>query len=522
MRRLVAIVLAAGLVLVLAGAAGLAFVGRDNGGSSSSSGSADAGPTPVAVPDDDTATDPPQPDLAPFYQQRLAWTDCGDNRCARLRVPLDYRHPSGRTLTLAVLDRPADGAPIGSLVVNPGGPGAPGTSYASSAARVFGLPLLEHFDIVGFDPRGTGDSSPVDCASDAELDRYLSLDPEPSTASEVSAFVGSERALGRGCAARSGALAAHISTVESARDLDVLRSALGESTLTYLGASYGTELGATYAELFPRRVGRFVLDGAVDLSITPRRIALEQAAGFETALRAYVANCVDSSPSCFLGNSVDEGLATIRTLVTRIEQQPLPTKLGRDLGPGNAYYGISAPLYERSYWILLSAALRSALDGDGTALLTLSDAYTQRTPDGSYANNLMEAFYAITCLDDPVSVSPAQVPSLLPAFERASPTFGRVFAWSMTGCRYLTVRSPLPRVTVDAKGAAPIVVIGTTRDPATPYHWAQDLARQLDSGVLVTRDGDGHTGYHAGNACVDDAVEAYLVGGVVPRDGLRC
>ena len=303
--------------------------------------------------------------------------------------------------------------------------------------------------------------------------------------------------------------------------MDVLRSALGEETLTYLGASYGTELGATYAELFPERVGRFVLDGAVDVSLDPQTTSLEQATGFETALRAYVQNCLDSTDNCFLGDTVDEGLATITGLLDEIEAEPLPAG-DRELQVGNAFYGIITPLYNRDYWFLLSTALASALEGKGSALMQLADAYASRNADGSYADNSVEANYSINCLDDPTSVPFAKVPSLFPAFEEASPTFGRIFAWGMTGCRGVEVTSSEEPLDIRGEGAAPILVLGTTRDPATPFKWAEALAEQLESGVLVERDGDGHTAYNSGNECIDTLVEDYLLDGAVPDDGTTC
>jgi pimeloyl-ACP methyl ester carboxylesterase len=479
----------------------------------------------VSTPPAPGATRAPRPALARFYAQRLDWQPCQDSfLCATLTVPLDYRRPGGETLELALLQEPAQDPRnrIGSLVVNPGGPGVPGTSYAAAAARAFGTPLRDRFDIVGFDPRGTGGSDPVDCLSDAELDDYVAADPDPDTAAEELAYRDAVTAFGAGCVERSGALASHISTIEAARDLDVLRAALGESRLTYLGASYGTELGATYADLFPRKAGRLVLDGAVDLSLDFRETALEQAAGFETALRSYVQNCVDSTDSCFLGDTVEEGLARIKRFLDDVDAKPVPTATDRDLEVGNAFYGIALPLYSRDLWTILSQGLRTAFDGDGSTLLRISDAYTTRLDGGTYGDNRIEAILAITCLDDPASIPASDVAADIPAFEAASPTFGRVFAWGLTNCSGVRVRSSEKPRDVRAVGAPPIVVVGTSRDPATPMKWAEALAAQLESGVLVRRDGDGHTGYHSGNDCVDEAVEAYLIEGTVPTDGLSC
>jgi pimeloyl-ACP methyl ester carboxylesterase len=520
MRRVVAGLLVLALVVGVLAAVGLLL--RDRG-------AADATPdydpvTPTAGASVEPATTPPDPALASFYEQDLTWKSCGDNECAPLTVPLDYGEPTGETIDLNLLKRPADDQDrkIGSLLVNPGGPGAPGTSEAEQASFYFREPLLTYYDIVGFDPRGTGASDPVDCLSDTDLDSYLAADPEPETSEEQRDYLAEVRALGRGCASLSGELASHISTIEAARDMDVLRAVLGEQTMNYFGSSYGTELGATYAELFPTRVGRFVLDGAVDPTLGFRESALTQAKGFETALRAYVTNCVEGSSSCFLGDSVDEGMATIQGFLDDVEAEPLPTADGRPLTLGLAVYGIITPLYQRSYWLLLSSALRAALDGDGSQLLQLADAYAHRNADGTYADNLMEALPAISCLDNPSGISPSEVPAEFPAFEEASPTFGRVFAWGLVGCHNWPARSTEKPITIDGDGAAPIVVIGTTRDPATPLAEAQALASQLASGILITRDGDGHTGYNSDNDCVDVAVESYLIEGKVPAGDLSC
>ena len=515
MRRLS---VAVALVLVVVLGAGSALLAVN-----SSTHSSGGGPTPVPLSGGAPVTHPPDPALASYYAQTLQWSDCNSgDRCSTLTVPLDYARPAGRTIRLNVLKVPAadPGSRLGSLVVNPGGPGEPGASYAVQGA--FGQPLRDHFDIVGFDPRGTGSSSPVDCLSDSDLDAYLAEDPDPSTPAELATFETEQRAIAAGCPRLSGAIAAHVSTVESARDMDILRAALGDARLTYLGASYGTKLGATYAQLFPHRVGRFVLDGALDLTLSSRQQTLQQAAGFQQALESYAASCVNADIGCFLGKTVPDAVTTISDLVARITASPLPAQDGRVLTGGNAFSGIAVTLYSRNYWVLLSSALRAALGGDGSQLLRLADAYTARNSDGTYANNSMEAFYDISCLDDPSSIPFSQVPAQFPAFEKASPVFGRVFAWGRTACRGFTPRSDQPVPTVHAKGAAPIVVIGTTRDPATPIQWAVAMAHQLDSGVLVRRDGDGHTGYQTGNPCVDDAVESYLVSGVVPKNNTSC
>jgi pimeloyl-ACP methyl ester carboxylesterase len=516
LKRLWVVLVVVALLVLAGGAAVVATVSDDDAPEASGSTTS---PTPAGAPDQ-----PPSPELARFYSQELEWTPCeSSSECATLEVPLDYDAPAGRTIELALLRVPANDPEhrIGSLVVNPGGPGQSGTEFAAQAGLAFGDPVLESFDIVGFDPRGAGESAPVDCLGDRELDEVVAVDPDPDTAAERREFVRLSRALVTGCVERSGALASHVSTIEATRDMDVLRAALDDPTLDYFGASYGTELGATYAELFPERVGRFVLDGAIDPSLDFRELALGQAAGFETALRAYVEDCIKTQDPCFLGDSVEEGLARISDLLDQVDAQPLPTATGRQLQVGNAFYGIVLPLYVRDYWFLLTSALGDALDGDGSALLQLSDLYNSRAANG-YTDNSREAFTAITCLDDPSSIPPDEVPAETPDFEKASPTFGAVFAWGLVSCRGADAESTEEPLELDGSGAGPIVVIGTTRDPATPYAWAKGLAQQLDSGVLVSRDGDGHTGYNKGNECVDDAVHAYLLDGEVPADGLTC
>ena len=515
MKRLVVVLLVVAVAVSSLGFAALRLLDR-NGDEPPSR--AAPGPPPAA---ESGASEPPRRALAAFYDQELDWHPCGDHECARLQVPLDYAQPGGRTIELALLRVPATAERRASLVVNPGGPGAPGTEYAAAARNVFRAPLLQHHDVVGFDPRGTGASAPVDCLSDAELDRYLATDPSPDTAAERTALADGFERFGRGCVDDDAALAAHVSTIEAARDMDVLRAALGQRRLDYFGASYGTKLGATYAELFPHRVGRLVLDGAVDVSLSSRQLSLEQARGFETALRAYVADCVENVDGCFLGDSVDGGLDRIAGFLEEVDAQPLPTASGRELTVGLAFYGIVTPLYSRDNWYVLSAALRSGFAGDGDVLLNLADLYTSRGPDG-YTDNSSEAFPAISCLDDPYAVPPTRVPAQLPAFRAASPSFGDVFAWGLAACSGQVAESTEEPLTIDGAGADPILVIGTTRDPATPYEWAEALADQLDSGVLVSRDGDGHTGYNAGNECVDRAVEGYLLRGEVPEDGLSC
>ncbi len=476
---------------------------------------------PVPAPAETPKAEPAG--LRKYYQQDVDWSGCRENlQCAKIRVPLDYEHPEGRSITLSLLKVPAASRSqrVGSLVVNPGGPGGSGVQYAANASSYFGSEIRQAFDIVGFDPRGVGESTPVDCLPDEKLDEFVASDPDPDTPQEVAAADEMLREFGEGCVAKSGDLVSHVSTVEAARDVDIIRGVLGDRRLSWFGASYGTFLGATYADLFPDRVGRMVLDGALDPTLSNEETSLVQAHGFEVALRAYVGNCVDGG-GCFLGRTVDEGTQRIRQFLDDVEQKPISGTEGRPLEVGNAVLGIWAPLYNDSYWPVLDQALQAAFNGDGRALLALSDAYTSRG-SGGYLDNSLEALYAVNCLDQDDRMTWSEAKGDLADFEEASPTFGAIFAAGLSSCNAWPVEAKQDPGPLTAKGSAPILVIGTTRDPATPVEWARSLAAQLDSGVLVTRDGDGHTGYNAGNKCVDDTVEAYLVSGRVPESDVSC
>ncbi|HET6625051.1 MAG TPA: alpha/beta hydrolase [Nocardioidaceae bacterium] len=478
-------------------------------------------PSPLESPS--ASATPPEPDLDRYYAQKPSWKTCrSDKLCATIEVPLDYADPGGKAIELSLLKVPAakKSQRVGSLVVNPGGPGGSGINYAAQTSLYFGSELQQAFDIIGFDPRGVGESTPVHCLSDDELDEFVATDPDPDNAAEIEQGDEMLAEFGEGCVEESGALASHVSTVEAAKDIDIIRAVVGDRKLSYFGASYGTFLGATYADLFPKRVGRMVLDGAIDPSLSTEETNLVQAKGFETALRAYVGHCVDAG-DCFLGSSVDAGTQRIREFLDAVEARPITGSGDRQLTVGNAVLGIWAPLYNEGYWPILDTALKAAFGGNGAALLALSDAYTSRGPSG-YVDNSLEALYAVNCLDHDDSIPAEQVPAHIAEFEKASPTFGAIFAFGLSSCSEWPVHTGRVPAPIHAKGAAPILVVGTTRDPATPLEWAEALAGQLQSGILVRRDGDGHTGYHAGNACVDNVVESYLVSGKVPEHEVDC
>jgi pimeloyl-ACP methyl ester carboxylesterase len=481
---------------------------------------ADREPTSTPAPE---ATEGVDPALAPFYLQRLAWETCHEEfQCTTVEVPLDYAAPNGEVVELAVLRLPATGADrIGSLLVNPGGPGASGTEYARSGPVNDGV--AERFDIVGFDPRGVGESAPIDCLDDAALDDFVETDGSPDDPAEITQLQDQTATFIAGCTARSGDMLAHIGTMNVARDLDILRAALGDEVLYYRGASYGTDIGASYAELFPDRVGRLVLDGAVDPTVTGEQFTLGQARGVERALGAFLRSCVDDD-DCPLGESEAEARSTLTNLLEVIDSTPLRTDDDtRPLTQSLAVLGIVLPLYlsPNEGYLLLNLALGRALGGDGSALLLLADQYLRRNPDGTFDGNLNEANYAVNCVDRPWAADTEQVQAEIPPFEAASPLFGPYLGWSGLVCTQWPAPATNP-APVSAEGAAPILVVGTTGDLATPYEWAEALAGQLESGVLLTYEGNGHTAYRKGSDCIDDTVDAYLIDGTVPDDGLRC
>jgi pimeloyl-ACP methyl ester carboxylesterase len=375
---------------------------------------------------------------------------------------------------------------------------------------------------VGFDPRGVGESTPIDCLSDDELDDFVAADASPDDEAEIAELQAQSEALGAGCLERSGDLLPHVSTVDVARDLDVLRAVLGDEQFTYLGKSYGTSIGATYAELFPERVGRMVLDGAMDPALPREQVALGQADGFERALRAYLDECL--ADDCPLGRTLGEAQVTLDNLLAVIDAQPLPAgDESRPLTQSLAVLGIGYPLYLRADvgYPALTEALTAALAGDGSPLLTLADLYLHRDEEG-YQGNLNEAFYAVSCLDRPDTFTVAEVQQAEDRFADVSPVFGPYLAWSGLPCTIWPVEATAAPGPLTAEGAAPILVVGTTGDPATPYEWAVSLADQLASGVLLTYEGFVHTAYRKNNDCVDDAVDRYLIEGEPPEDGLVC
>ncbi|MGV9308060.1 alpha/beta hydrolase [Nonomuraea sp. NPDC003727] len=460
--------------------------------------------------------------LRPFYEQRISWKACEDGfECGRIRVPLDYADPGGDTITVAVNRRRAadQHRRIGSLLLNPGGPGASGLAFAQESGSVLTDRLRARFDVVGFDPRGVGASAAISCPAQTAGTMATPVVRNPRIAAEPTAsdYVTAFKEFAARCRAGSGRLLGHVSTVEVARDMDILRGVLGDTRLHYLGYSYGTLLGAVYADLFPSRTGRLVLDSAVDPRAWPSGAPLTQAMGHELALDSFVTDCAGRA-DCPFGTEPKAAKRNLVALLDRLDRTPLPGAGADRLDRRTAVAIIGMALYSKKSWPAMRAAFADAMGGDGTALLDLGGS------GEAGENNLVEASTANFCLDGPPGLATtAQVEAVLPAIRKVAPIFGEQKAWSGLQCAYWPVKAVGKPHAIAARGAAPILVVGVIKDPATPYRWARGLAGQLSSGVLLTYDGDGHGAYGKdGSACVNDAVDAYLVDGRPPADGKRC
>ena len=476
-------------------------------------------PSTTSAPDTEGVAD----DLLPFYSQELTWTECGVGfDCTDVTAPLDWEDPGKGEITLSVVRHRAEGTPVGSLLTNPGGPGASGVDLIlNSLDYAVGADLIENFDVIGFDPRGVGASTAVTCYDAPQMDEYLYSIPAAArgTAEWEAELLDSHKAFAEACDANSGGILPYITTVNAARDMDLIRAVLGDKQLNYLGYSYGTFLGATYAKLYPEKAGRLVLDGAIDPAVPGLEVGATQALGFESALRAYMQDCLDSG-ECPFNGTVDEAMTDLGALLASVDSTPLKSGDGRMLGADSLMTAIIAALYSQDSWGYLTQALDEALQGDPTSALFLADFYNGRE-NGTYTDNSAEAFRAYNCMDYPVEDDPAAEAAIDAKIAQGAPTIAPYWT-GPDSCSVWPYPPTGTRGEIKAEGAGPILVIGTTNDPATPYEWSESLANQLEEGVLITRVGEGHTGYNKGNACVDDAVEAFLLDDVVPEDGLRC
>ncbi|MGK5548947.1 alpha/beta hydrolase, partial [Streptomyces sp. URMC 127] len=442
-----------------------------------------------------------------------------DWECATLQAPLDYTKPRSNTNTIGIAlirtkatDRTHR---IGSLVFNFGGPGGSGITTLPAFADDYKA-LRTRYDLVSFDPRGVGRSSGVTCLDDRQLDAYYAADAAPSTPAGEKALVERVAAYAAGCERNSGKVLPHVGTENAARDMDLMREVLGDAKLHYFGVSYGTELGSVYAHLFPDKVGRALFDGVVDPTADPVQSALAQAQGFELALTNYMQACTQTSDNC-------PTEPQIRALLQRLGDKPVPGGGGRELTRSLATGGIAQSLYSRDFWDYLTEGIEDAEGGDGRLLLSLGDAMNGRGQDGHYST-LQSSLNAITCADFAQRYTAAEIERRVPEFRKASPVFGDFMAWSLTQCTGWPVKGAWQTPDVSAKGSAPILVVGNTGDPATPYGGAKRMAQELGPGVAaeLTYRGQGHGAYDSGNACVKGAVDAYLLDGTVPEPDKIC
>jgi pimeloyl-ACP methyl ester carboxylesterase len=510
-------VLLAGLLAVLLVVGVVVVVTHDDDSSPSglsttpSPSAATTSSTPTAA----ATTPAPVTTTAAPATKALAWKSCGSGfECSTLTVALDPAKPALGTVGIAITRHRATGSRIGSLLVNPGGPGASAVDYVKGAYDRFPSTLRQHFDIAAFDPRGIGHTAPVRCLSTAELDTYFHLDPVPDNAAEKQAYADGNAKLARGCEARSGRVLPYVDTRVVAQDMDRVRAALGDPKLTYLGYSYGTAIGASYLDQFPTHVRAMVLDGALDPTLTWDQLLAGQSKGFDVAFGAFLANC--QRTSCPFRKAVSGDLTkAFDDLAASVETKELPTGSGRKVGPGEFQLGVGLGLYSKGYWPQLGQVLADAVNGQGAGLLAFSDAYLDRS--GSGYENVDEANFAVNCVDRPWPRTQQPYYDLAARVKKDYPRFGPAIALSGIGCATWPV-PPIGRPhPVSGAGSPPVVVIGTTRDPATPYEWAVSLAKQLDKGVLITHEGDGHTVYRVGAPnCVLRPVNDYLVSLTAP------
>ncbi|CCK27587.1 protease [Streptomyces davaonensis JCM 4913] len=476
--------------------------------------------------------------------QQLNWEDCpapsqaegggaapsplpnGDEwQCATMKAPLDWAEPKGDTIGLALIRAEASGdnsERIGSLLFNFGGPGGSGVTTLPAFGEDYAA-LRTRYDLVSFDPRGVGRSAPVKCENDQQLDAFFQQDATPDDAAERTELLDNTKEFNAACEENSEKMLPQVRTTDAARDMDLMRQVLGDDKLHYFGISYGTELGGVYAHLFPERVGRAVFDAVVDPTQNPEQGSLGQAKGFQLALDNFAEDCTSKIEDCPIGDSAQDVKDRIAALLAELDRKPLPGIFPRDLTQTAATNGIAQALYSQDFWEYLTEGLQQAYDGDGRILMLLSDSMNGRSENGEYSN-ITAANISINCADDKPRYTAEFVESRLPEFRAASELFGDFLAWGMVSCTDWAVDGAADHPDVSAPGSAPILVVGNTGDPATPYEGARKMVQALGEGVGVelTYRGQGHGAYDSKNRCVQSAVNGYLLDGKVPAAGTVC
>ena len=462
--------------------------------------------------------------LAPYLDQNLKWSTCANGQCASLRVPLDYTNLALGDISIAVSRTLHTGANFqGSIVVNPGGPGSPGLDFAKYVAKEIAPAVAKEFDFIGFDPRGVGKSAPVTCMTAQQTAKWLSMDSTPDTPTETAAVMKAAGKISAGCLKYSPRMAPNVGTPFATQDLDLLRSALHEEKLNWLGFSYGTSLGTSYIQAFPNRVGRFVLDGAVDPALNGMQLSLGQSQGFQRAFQNYAQQCLAQAP-CAIGTTRAGITSRVNSLLKRLDTRPLPTKDGTLLTQALGTSAIFTAMYTTDMWELLTEALRSAYQGDGTGLLELSWMGSDQTGPTTFGSNMQSAYYAIDCWDSPAAPG---APGLAAAAKHWAinapiPEMARSMSWSNAPCSLWFAHDTQPPAPASSTTTAPVLIIGTRFDPATPYAWSQALHKQLATSTLLTYGGNGHTAFGGGSTCVDSSVNDYLLTGRMPSSGKTC
>ncbi|MGA4506394.1 alpha/beta hydrolase [Propionibacteriaceae bacterium G1746] len=446
-----------------------------------------------------------------YLNQRISWQACGDFQCGTVLVPLNWDEPDGQAITLKMKKRPASAPKQGSMFINPGGPGGSGQEYVEGF-EAGGFP---GYDIIGWDTRGAGESTPVKCASNAQMDEYNDVDISPDDDPEFTALENAQKDFAKWCRDQSGALLDHISTIDTARDLDYLRYLVGDKHLTYLGVSYGTFIGSVYAELYPKRASRLVLDSAVN--ITDKDTVI-QAMGFDLALKEFGAWCARQQ-ECPYGETQDAVVKDLTDWFASLDQNPI-RKGSSVLTQNEGVLGVAAFLYsgEAAYVSLLNS-LRFAREAGEPQYLELAAGFLIGKDENGNYGSLAFSFPAIACADSQDGGAGVVKPEWDDARKKA-PIFGNYMGPGMQ-CTYWSAK-PMANLKLTAKGAQPILVLGATGDPATPYEQAVWMAEQLESGTLVTWKGAGHGVYSLGNQCAKQAVENFVNKGTVPKDGLEC
>ncbi|MFJ5970261.1 alpha/beta hydrolase [Streptomyces sp. NPDC093060] len=446
-------------------------------------------------------------------------------QCATMKAPRDWSDPKGDTIDIALIRAKATGDPsrrIGSLVFNFGGPGGSGVTTLPAFGADYAA-LNTRYDLVSFDPRGVGRSAPVKCESDAQLDDFFQQDATPDDSAERAQLLDRTKQFNSACEKNSKKILPHVRTTDAARDMDLMRQVLGDDKLHYFGISYGTELGGVYAHLFPKNVGRAVFDAVVDPTLNPEQSALGQAKGFQLALDNFAEDCTSKTTECPIGDTPQEVKDRIAKLLADLEKKPIPGIFPRQLTQTAATNGIAQSLYSKDFWEYLTEGLEQAYEGDGKILMLLSDSMNGRSENGEYSN-ITAANIAINCSDEKPRYAADQVQQKVPEFRAASPVFGDYLAWGMVSCTDWAVPGAADHPDVSAPGSAPILVVGNTGDPATPYAGAKKMVDALGKGVAVelTYKGQGHGAYDSKNKCVQSAVNDYLLDGKVPKAGTVC